>query len=81
MAEEARDEESFEEEPQGIISEYIDFLFRGNVLVVALKFIWTGWWVTALITFHFIEMAVLLGAGVLIWFVVNDAENWQVEFE
>lgn len=73
---------SEEPEPQRtMIGEYIEWLFKGNILVVILKFIWTGMYVTAFTTFQFIEGVVIVAAGAVIWFVANDWQNWEIEWQ
>jgi len=68
-------------EGNGMFFSYVEWLFEGNILVVGLKFVWTGMWLTALTTFQFVEAAVIFGLGVAVWFVANDWQNWQVEWQ
>jgi len=70
-----------EEEQATILERYIWWLFEGNILFVPLKFVWTGMWMTAFLTFQFIEGVVILAIGAGIWFIANDWQNWEVEFE
>lgn len=71
--------EETENVEQGIVDTYVKWLFEGNVLFIALKFIWTGMWITALTTFQFIETAVILGIGAVLWFIANDYQNWEIQ--
>lgn len=68
-----------QENSYGPIMKYVNWISSGNIIYVAAKILWTGWWLTALLTFNFIETGVLLVVGILIWFIVNDYENWYIE--
>lgn len=68
------------EKQRTMVGEYIEWLFEGNILVVILKFIWTGMYLTAFTTFQFIEGLVIVAAGAAIWFVANDWQNWEIQW-
>jgi len=68
-------------EQSGVVRDYIRWLFKGNILLVVLKFIWTGMYLTAFLTFKLKAGAIIAGAGIVVWFLWNDKENWYIEWE
>lgn len=75
------EETMMEEKEKGILYRYFEWCFEGRAITVVGKFVWTGMWITALTTFQFIEAAVIFGVGAGLWFVLNDYQNWEIEFE
>mgnify|MGYP006303645517 CR=1 FL=1 len=73
--------EMSEEKSENPVYRYIDWLFAGNPVLVAMKFIWTGMYVTAFTTFNFVAGMFILGCGIVIWFVWNDLENWEIDLK
>lgn len=74
-------EENKSPEQETLLGQYFSWLFKGNILFVIAKFVWTGMYVTAFTTFQFIEGGVLVVAGIVVWFIANDWQNWQIEWE
>lgn len=64
-----------------VIEAYVKWLFEGNIIFVISKFVWTGMYLTAILTFQFIKAAAVIFLGALIWFVANDWQNWEIKMD
>lgn len=77
---EKNSDDQIEDPNQSLIRRYNAWLFSGSLITVALKFSWTGIWLTALTTFQFKKALAIIISGIIIWFIVNDYENWYIEY-
>lgn len=69
------------EKEKTVLGQYITWLFEGNILFIIIKFLWTGWYVTAFTTFQFIEGVIILAVGGIVWFVYHDWQNWEIQWD